>query len=156
MERSSIVISCRVAQSHRAVSGKSRQRFQISAAPPKIGAISARRSGPFYIVNCGAIPDGLLEAELFGYARGAFTGADPRGKAGLVELARGGTLLLDEVGDLPLGLQVKLLRFLESGEVWPISGSKSKHPDVRIIAATNRDIRQMIGEGTFRQISFTD
>jgi PAS domain S-box-containing protein len=115
---------------------------------------SARRSGPFYVINCGAIPDGLLEAELFGYARGAFTGADPRGKAGLVELAGGGTLLLDEVGDLPLGLQVKLLRFLESGEVWPIGGSKSKHPDVRIIAATNRDIRQMIGEGTFRQDLF--
>ena len=115
---------------------------------------SSRRSGPFYVINCGAIPDGLLEAELFGYVRGAFTGADPRGKAGLVELAHGGTLVLDEVGDMPLGLQVKLLRFLESGEVWPIGGSKSKHPDVRVIAATNRNIRQMIGEGTFRQDLF--
>src|SRR5262245_45224327 len=81
---------------------------------------SARRSGPFYVLNCGAIPEGLLEAELFGYARGAFTGADPRGKVGLIELAHTGTLLLDEVGDLPRGLQVKLLRFLEAGEVRPV------------------------------------
>jgi PAS domain S-box-containing protein len=112
---------------------------------------SARRSGPFYVVNCGAIPDGLLEAELFGYARGAFTGADPRGKAGLIELAHTGTLLLDEIGDMPLGLQVKLLRFLESGEVWPVGSSKGKRPDVRILAATNCDLAKMIGDGTFRR-----
>ena len=112
---------------------------------------SSRRAGPFYVVNCGAIPEGLLEAELFGYARGAFTGANPRGKAGLIELAHTGTLLLDEIGDMPLGLQVKLLRFLESGEVWPVGASRGKRPDVRIIAATNRDIRQMIGEGSFRR-----
>lgn len=111
---------------------------------------SARHSGPFYVVNCGAIPEGLLEAELFGYARGAFTGADPRGKAGLIELAHTGTLLLDEIGDMPLGLQVKLLRFLESGEVWPVGASKGKRPDVRIIAATHRDIGRMIGERSFR------
>jgi len=112
---------------------------------------SARSSGPFYVLNCGAIPEGLLEAELFGYAKGAFTGADPRGKVGLIELAHGGTLLLDEIGDLPRGLQVKLLRFLEAGELWPVGASKSKHPDVRIIAATNCDLRQMIAEGTFRK-----
>ena len=112
---------------------------------------SARRSGPFCVVNCGAIPEGLLEAELFGYARGAFTGADSRGKVGLIELAHAGTLLLDEIGDLPLGLQVKLLRFLESGEVWPVGASKGKRPDVRIVAATNRDVRQMIAEGSFRK-----
>jgi PAS domain S-box-containing protein len=112
---------------------------------------SARHAGPFYVVNCGAIPEGLLEAELFGYARGAFTGADPRGKAGLIELAHTGTLLLDEIGDMPLGLQVKLLRFLESGEVWPVGASKGKRPDVRIIAATHRDLGQMIGEGSFRK-----
>ena len=111
---------------------------------------SARRSGPFHVVNCGAIPEGLLEAELFGYARGAFTGADSRGKVGLIELAHAGTLLLDEIGDLPLGLQVKLLRFLEAGEVWPVGASKGKRPDVRIVAATNRDVRQMIAEGSFR------
>ena len=112
---------------------------------------SARRSGPFRVVNCGAIPEGLLEAELFGYARGAFTGADSRGKVGFIELAHNGTLLLDEIGDLPLGLQVKLLRFLEAGEVWPVGASKSKRPDVRIVAATNRDVGQMIAEGTFRK-----
>ena len=112
---------------------------------------SARRSGPFYVLNCGAIPEGLLEAELFGYARGAFTGADPRGKVGLIELAHTGTLLLDEVGDLPRSLQVKLLRFLEAGEVWPVGASKAKRPDVRIVAATNCDLRQMIADGAFRK-----
>ena len=112
---------------------------------------SARRSGPFRVVNCGAIPEGLLEAELFGYTRGAFTGADSRGKVGFIELAHTGTLLLDEIGDLPLGLQVKLLRFLEAGEVWPVGASKSKRPDVRIVAATNRDVGQMIAEGSFRK-----
>jgi transcriptional regulator with PAS, ATPase and Fis domain len=112
---------------------------------------SARRSGPFYVLNCGAIPEGLLEAELFGYARGAFTGADPRGKVGLIELAHTGTLLLDEVGDIPRSLQVKLLRFLEAGEVWPVGASKAKRPDVRIVAATNCDLRQMITDGAFRR-----
>ena len=112
---------------------------------------SARRSGPFYVLNCGAIPEGLLEAELFGYARGAFTGADPRGKVGLIERAHTGTLLLDEVGDLPRALQVKLLRFLEAGEVWPVGASKAKRPDVRVVAATNCDLRQMIADGTFRK-----
>jgi PAS domain S-box-containing protein len=112
---------------------------------------SARYAGPFYVVNCGAIPEGLLEAELFGYAKGAFTGADPRGKVGLIDLANAGTLMLDEIGDLPLGLQVKLLRFLETGEVWPVGASRGKRPDVRIIAATNRDVSQMIAEGGFRK-----
>lgn len=111
---------------------------------------SARRSGPFREVNSGALPEGLIEAELFGYAKGAFTGADWRGKAGLIELAEGGTLLLDEIGDLPLGLQVKLLRFLETGEVWPVGAARGKRPDSRIVAATNRDLGQMISEGTFR------
>jgi transcriptional regulator with PAS, ATPase and Fis domain len=112
---------------------------------------SARRAGPLLEVNCGAIPDALLEAELFGYARGAFTGADPRGKPGLVELAHGGTLFLDEIGDLPVPLQVKLLRFLEDGEIWPVGGVRGKRPDVRIVAATNRDLSRMLGEGDFRR-----
>ncbi len=94
-----------------------------------------------------------MEAELFGYAKGAFTGADPRGKVGLVELAHKGTLLLNEIGDLPLGLQVKLLRFLEDGEVWAVGAVKPKRPDVRIIASTNRDLPAMIAAGTFRGIS---
>ena len=111
---------------------------------------SARAAGAFLEVNCGAIPEGLMEAELFGYAKGAFTGADPRGKVGLVELAHKGTLLLNEIGDLPLGLQVKLLRFLEDGEVWAVGAVKPKRPDVRIIASTNRDLPAMIAAGTFR------
>ena len=111
---------------------------------------SARSAGPFLEVNCGAIPEGLMEAELFGYAKGAFTGADSKGKVGLVELAHKGTLLLNEIGDLPLGLQVKLLRFLEDGEVWAVGAIKPRKPDVRIIASTNRDLQGMIAAGTFR------
>ena len=111
---------------------------------------SARSAGPFLEVNCGAIPEGLMEAELFGYAKGAFTGADAKGKVGLVELAHKGTLLLNEIGDLPLGLQVKLLRFLEDGEVWAVGAIKPRKPDVRIIASTNRDLQGMIAAGTFR------
>jgi transcriptional regulator with PAS, ATPase and Fis domain len=111
---------------------------------------SARSGAPFLEVNCGAIPEGLMEAELFGYAKGAFTGADSKGKIGLVELAHKGTLLLNEIGDLPLGLQVKLLRFLEDGEIWAVGAVKPKRPDVRIIASTNRDLLGMIAAGTFR------
>jgi PAS domain S-box-containing protein len=111
---------------------------------------SSRSDGPFLEVNCGAIPEGLMEAELFGYAKGAFTGADAKGKVGLVELAHKGTLLLNEIGDLPLSLQVKLLRFLEDGEVWAVGAVKPKRPEVRIIAATNRDLPRMIAEGRFR------
>ena len=111
---------------------------------------SLRSAGPFVEVNCGAIPEGLIEAELFGYVKGAFTGADSRGKTGLVELAHMGTLLLNEIGDLPIGLQVKLLRFLEDGEVWSIGAIKPKRPNVRVVAATNRDLAQMIRGGSFR------
>ncbi|MGH7319451.1 MAG: sigma-54 interaction domain-containing protein [Candidatus Rokuibacteriota bacterium] len=115
---------------------------------------SPRRAGPFHVVNCGAIPEGLLEAQLFGYAKGAFTGADTRGRLGVINLAHTGTLVLDEIGDLPLGLQVKLLRFLEIGEVWPVGGTEARHPDVRIVAATNRDLGTMMAEGTFRKDLF--
>ena len=111
---------------------------------------SPRNAGAFVEVNCGAIPEGLIEAELFGYVKGAFTGADSKGKAGLVELAHMGTLLLNEIGDLPIGLQVKLLRFLEDGEVWSIGAVKPKRPNVRIVAATNRDLGRMIHDGSFR------
>lgn len=111
---------------------------------------SSRSAGPFVEVNCGAIPEGLIEAELFGYVKGAFTGADSRGKTGLVELAHMGTLLLNEIGDLPIGLQVKLLRFLEDGEVWSIGAIKPRRPNVRIVAATNRDLVRMIRDGSFR------
>jgi transcriptional regulator with PAS, ATPase and Fis domain len=115
---------------------------------------SSRGAGPLREVNCGAIPAGLMETELFGYARGAFTGADAKGKSGLIELASNGTLLLDEVGDLPLLLQVKLLQFLEAGEVWPVGGAKPKRVNVRVIAATNADLTEMVGQGTFRRDLF--
>src|SRR5262249_11066627 len=115
---------------------------------------SRRATGSLREVNCGAIPAGLMESELFGYARGAFTGADARGKIGVVELAHDGTLLLDEIGDLPQPLQVKLLTFLESGEIWPVGSSKPKHVDVRVIAATNANLTEMVTQGGFRKDLF--
>jgi transcriptional regulator with PAS, ATPase and Fis domain len=115
---------------------------------------SPRAHGPFLELNCGAIPEGVIEAELFGYARGAFTGADVRGKPGLLELAQGGTLLLDEIGDLPQGLQVKLLRFLEDGKIWPVGGTRFKRLDVRILAATNQDLDALVARGAFRRDLF--
>ena len=115
---------------------------------------SSRAGATLREVNCGAIPAGLMESELFGYARGAFTGADARGKIGLVELANGGTLLLDEIGDLPLLLQVKLLQFLEGGEVWPVGAAKPKRVDIRVIGATNADLADMVAQGSFRRDLF--
>lgn len=115
---------------------------------------SARAGALLREVNCGAIPEGLMESELFGYARGAFTGADARGRIGLVELANDGTLLLDEIGDMPPMLQVKLLQFLEGGEVWPVGASKPKRVDVRIIAATNAALTDMVEQGSFRRDLF--
>jgi PAS domain S-box-containing protein len=115
---------------------------------------SKRAAMPLREVNCGAIPGGLMESELFGYARGAFTGADARGKVGLVELAHKGTLLLDEIGDLPHTLQVKLLSFLEDGEIWPVGAGKSRRLDVRVIAATNANLTEMVAQGAFRKDLF--
>jgi PAS domain S-box-containing protein len=115
---------------------------------------SKRATGALREVNCGAIPAGLMESELFGYARGAFTGADTKGKVGVVELAHNGTLLLDEIGDLPQPLQVKLLTFLESGEIWPVGAARSKHLDVRVIAATNANLSEMVTQGGFRKDLF--
>lgn len=112
---------------------------------------SKRSDKPFLPINCGAIPPDLIEAELFGYEKGAFTGADPKGHPGLVEMADGGTLFLDEVGEMPLQVQAKLLRFLESGESRRIGGSKYLHTNVRIIAATNRDLLKMVRSHKFRE-----
>ncbi|WP_313516485.1 sigma 54-interacting transcriptional regulator [Pseudomonas sp.] len=111
---------------------------------------SARAGEPFLSLNCGALPEHLVEAELFGYAPGAFTGASAKGKRGLLELANGGTLFLDEIGDLPLALQVKLLKVLEENRFIPVGGLELKEVDVRVITATHRDLRRMVAEGGFR------
>jgi two-component system nitrogen regulation response regulator GlnG len=110
---------------------------------------SARRNQPFVAVNCGALPEHLVESELFGYQRGAFTGA-AADKPGRFESASGGTLLLDEVGDLPLAAQVKLLRFLDSQTIERLGSVQSIKLDVRILAATNRDLHEAIAAGRFR------
>jgi two-component system response regulator PilR (NtrC family) len=114
---------------------------------------SNRKGGPFVTVNCGAIPQELMESELFGHVKGAFTGA-MSAKQGLFEVADGGTLFLDEVSELPLHLQVKLLRVLEDPEVRPVGGVKPVRVDVRIVAATNRDLAEAMARGTFRQDLF--
>jgi len=111
---------------------------------------SRRASGPFVAVNCAAIPEKLLESELFGYAPGAFTGADRHGKQGRFEQAAGGTLFLDEVGDMELALQSKVLRVLQDGTFQRLGGAETLHPDVRILAATNRPLEELVAEGGFR------
>lgn len=112
-------------------------------------AASPRRAKPFITVNCAALPESLAESLLFGHRKGAFTGADSH-QAGLIGAADGGTLLLDEIGELPLNLQAKLLRFLESGEVLPLGDSRPKYLDVRVFAATHRDLYAMAQTGEFR------
>ena len=112
---------------------------------------SSRKEGPFIKINCGAIPETLLESELFGYERGAFTGAGKDGKPGIFEMAHNGTLLLDEIGDLPLSLQVKLLRAIQDKEITRIGGTKTLNVNVRILAATNRKLAEMVQQGTFRE-----
>ncbi len=118
-----------------------------------IHRLSARKDQVFLKINCAAIPEGLLESELFGHEKGAFTGAD-RAKPGLFETANRGTLFLDEIGDLPLSLQAKLLRVLQDGTIRRVGGLKEIQVDVRVIAATNRDLEDMVKEGTFREDLF--
>lgn len=113
--------------------------------------LSKRSNGPFITINCGAIPEHLLESELFGYERGAFTGARKEGKKGLLEIASGGTVFLDEVAELPLNLQVKLLQVIQEKRLMRVGGSKCIDVDIRFVAATNRDIQRMVAEGLFRE-----
>jgi two-component system response regulator HupR/HoxA len=111
---------------------------------------SPRKEGRFVAQNCGALPDTLLESELFGHRRGAFTGAH-QDKKGLFELAHGGTIFLDEIGETNPGMQVRLLRVLQDGEVRPLGASEARKVDVRVIAATNRDLRKAVEAGDFRE-----
>ena len=119
----------------------------------EIHLISARRNQPFVVVNCSAIPETLLEAELFGYTKGAFTGA-VQSRIGRIHAAHGGTLFLDEIGDMPLSLQSKILRFLEQGEVQRIGGNDNLRVDVRVIAATNVDLKARVAQQQFREDLF--
>jgi two-component system NtrC family response regulator len=111
---------------------------------------SLRKDKPFVVVNCAALPETLIESELFGHEKGAFTGAEKQ-RIGRFEEAHTGTLFIDEIGDVPLQVQVKLLRVLQSGELQRLGGNQTLHSDVRIVAATNRDLEEMIKEGTFRE-----
>ncbi len=111
---------------------------------------SLRREKPFVSINCGAFPETLLESELCGYFKGAFTGADTN-KKGIIEAAHGGTLFLDEIGETSLSMQVKLLRVLQERKVRPLGGTSDVNVDVRLIASTNRDLKEMVGQGQFRE-----
>ncbi|WP_353928861.1 sigma 54-interacting transcriptional regulator [Desulfofundulus kuznetsovii] len=117
----------------------------------RIHRLSKRHKGPFITINCGAIPENLLESELFGYEPGAFTGARREGKKGLIEMGDGGTVFLDEVADLPLNLQVKLLQVIQEKKLMRVGGSQQIAVNVRFIAATNRDVQKMVREGLFRE-----
>jgi two-component system NtrC family response regulator len=133
------------------ITGKSGTGKELVARA--IHRLSGRKEAPFVAINCGAIPETLLESELFGYEKGAFTGAVQRRK-GRIESAQGGTLFLDEVGDIPLSLQVKLLRFLQDHEIHRLGGKDTISVDVRILAATNVDLQQAINSSRFREDLF--
>ena len=144
-------LACKAAQTHSNVlilgeSGTGKELFAHA-----IHLASDRLYAPFVKVNCGAIPSALLESELFGYEGGAFTGAKKEGKIGKFELADGGTIFLDEIGDMPLHMQVKLLRAIQEKEVEKIGSIGSKKIDIRIIAATNKNLEKSMHEGSFRQ-----
>src|ERR1700749_2921541 len=115
-----------------------------------IHLISPRQKQPLIVINCAAIPEPLLEAELFGYVKGSFTGA-VQSRIGRIHAAHGGTLFLDEIGDMPLSLQSKILRFLEQGEVQRLGGNENLKVDVRVIAATNAELKKRVAEGQFRE-----
>ncbi len=136
---------------HVLVTGESGTGKELIAE--KIHKLSIRKGKPFLVQNCSAIPETLLESELFGYKKGAFTGAN-RDKMGLFEAADGGTVFLDEIGDMPMSIQASLLRVLQKNEIKPLGETSVRNIDVRIVAATNKDIKQMIAENSFRQDLF--
>ncbi len=115
---------------------------------------SARKDGPFVKIDCGAIPEHLLESELFGYVKGAFTGAEKEGKIGQIEMANHGTVLLDEIGELPMNLQTKLLRVLQDKQIMRVGSNELIDVDIRILAATNRNLEEMVRDHTFREDLF--
>lgn len=133
------------------LSGESGTGKELAARA--LHALSRRQQGPFVAVNCAAIPEGLIESEFFGVEKGAFTGAD-RTRPGKLEQAQGGTLFLDEVGELPVALQPKLLRVLQEGSFTPVGGRQEKESDLRLVAATNRDLAEEVREGRFREDLF--
>jgi PAS domain S-box-containing protein len=127
-------------------SGVGKELFAKAVHDVREGANS-----PFVAINCGAISPTLFESELFGYEKGAFSGADQKGKKGMIELARGGTLFLDEVGEMPLDMQVKLLRVLQEKKYYPVGGTKQIEADFRVVAATNKNLEELVKEGKFRE-----
>lgn len=131
------------------ITGESGTGKEVAAKA--IHTSSNRADMPFIAVNCGAIPDTLMESEFFGYVKGAFTGANPKGKIGFFEQADKGTIFLDEIGDMPLTLQVKLLRVLQEKTISPVGSDKIKEIDIRIVAATNKNLETLVAEGKFRE-----
>ncbi|SQC93841.1 Nitrogen regulation protein NR(I) [Cedecea neteri] len=131
------------------IAGESRYRKEVVARA--IHKLSDRKDKPFIAINCAAIPEQLLESELFGYVKGAFTGASVNGKTGLIQAQITVPYFLDEIGDMPLTLQAKLLRAIESREIQPVGASHPVPVDIRIISATNQNLDQFITEGKFRE-----
>ena len=136
---------------HVLITGESGTGKELAAE--KINKTGMRKNKPFLVQNCSSIPEPLLESELFGYAKGAFTGAN-RDKMGLFEAANGGIVFLDETGDMPMSVQAGLLRVLQKNEIKPLGETSTRTIDVRIVAATNKNIKQMIAENSFRQDLF--